>query len=180
MAKQTCGGAGEKRAAIFGILLAGLTMAKPSLAKENTVLLEAMRQFAEPAAAVHLEDTIFKLLQKENRTGIQRLAEQIDEKDGRALEAIEKIAGAAEGTVSADDLDVTRLALSLGPCHYANLLVREVALLIAEDGTEAVIHNDVIEIDGAQVDDLYAQMITDCERLKGRPARKVKIGQPAR
>lgn len=149
-------------------------MAKPSLAVADAGLFEAVRQFGEPATALELEETIVDLVRTQDHTGLQRLAEQIDQKDGNVLEAI---AGVAQGTASADDPDMTRIALSLGPCHYANVLVRDVAFVIAE-GSEAIIRNGVVDVDGTQVDEMYAQMMTDCERLKGHPARTVRIGLP--
>lgn len=172
-----CGGSSEKRSIVIGIVVAGLAMATPLRAGERSDLTAAVRQFADPAAALDLEDRIFDLVRRGDRTGLQRLAEQIDDKDAVALTAIGNVFDGAQGTVSADDPDMARLALSLGPCHYANVLVREVAFVIAEAGTQVVEHDGVIEVAGTDADDLYAEMMRDCRRLKGLPEQKARIGQ---
>lgn len=155
--KPMSSSAAETSAIVFCTMLACLMWAKPSLANEDAGVEEVVYRFAEPVTAVDLEETIFMLVQTEDRSGTQRLAEHIEDKDERALEAVGKIAHAAQGGLSAGDSELARMALSLGPCHYANVLVREAVLLISEGGAEPVIRNDVVQIGGTEVDDLYAR-----------------------
>lgn len=166
--------------AAIAIVLAGLAVATPLRAGEHPNLAAAVDQFADPEAALDLEERIVDLVRAKDRTGVQRLAEQIDDKDASALTAIGHVIDDAEGAASANAPDAARLALSLGPCHYANVLVREVAFLIAEDGTEAVERGGVVEVADTDVDDLYAEMMRDCRRIKGLPERASGIGRLAR
>ncbi len=152
----------------------------PLRAGERSGLAEAVDQFADPTAAIDLEERIVDLVRAKDRAGLQRLAEQIDDKDASALTAIGNVFDAAQGTGSETDPDVARLALSLGPCHYANVLVREVGFVIAEDGTQTVERDGVVDVAGTDVDDLYAAMMRDCRRLKGLPEHEARIGRSDR
>lgn len=151
----------------------------PAKAIEDVELKTALDSFGDGAQAQRLEAEFATLIKSGDLDALTRLAEDIQAKDGEFLNILttilEQKGEGANPDLAAMAVDPQQLALVLGPCHHANIAIRLVGMMIA-DGAEPAIRNDVIMIDGTELDNLYAESISRCERINKLPRRVPQIG----
>lgn len=156
-----------------------LTLSGPAHAMDDVALKAAMASFGEAAQAQRLENEIAGYVKSGDLEKLTQLAEDIQAKDGEFLNILTLIVEQQEQDVSEElalmAVDPHQVALQMGPCHHANIAIRSLALMIA-DGAEPTIRNDVVMVDGTQLDNVFAETINRCERIKGLPQRVPQIG----
>jgi hypothetical protein len=156
-----------------------LTLSGSAHAMDDVALKAAMASFGEAAQAQRLENEIAGYVKSGDLEKLTQLAEDIQAKDGEFLNILTLIVEQQEQDVSEElalmAVDPHQIALQMGPCHHANIAIRSLALMIA-DGAEPAIRNDVVMVDGTQLDNVFAETINRCERIKGLPQRVPQIG----
>ena len=156
-----------------------LTLSGSAHAMDDVALKAAMASFGEAAQAQRLENEIAGYVKSGDLEKLTQLAEDIQAKDGEFLNILTLIVEQQEQDVSEElalmAVDPHQVALQMGPCHHANIAIRSLALMIA-DGAEPTIRNDVVMVDGTQLDNVFAETINRCERIKGLPQRVPQIG----
>lgn len=159
--------------------VAAMTLSGPANAMDEVAMKAAMASFGEAAQAQRLESEIAAYVKSGDIEKLKQLAEDIQAKDGEFLNILTLIVEQQEQDVSEDlalmAVDPHQIALQMGPCHHANIAIRSLALMIA-DGAEPTIRNDVVMVDGTQLDNVFAETINRCERIKGLPERVPQIG----
>lgn len=159
--------------------VAAMTLSGPANAMDEVALKAAMASFGEAAQAQRLESEIAGYVKSGDLEKLTQLAEDIQAKDGEFLNILTLIVEQQEQDVSEElalmAVDPHQIALQMGPCHHANIAIRSLALMIA-DGAEPTIRNDVVMVDGTQLDNVFAETINRCERIKGLPQRVPQIG----
>lgn len=165
--------------AVALLSVVALIFAGPANAMDEAALKAAMVTFGEAAEAQRLETEIAGYVKSGDLEKLTQLAEDIQAKDGEFLNILTLIVEQQEQDVSEElalmAVDPHQIALAMGPCHHANIAIRSLALMIA-DGAEPTIRNDVIMVDGTQLDNVFAETINRCERIKGLPERVPQIG----
>ncbi|MBD9386201.1 hypothetical protein IB237_03340 [Agrobacterium sp. AGB01] len=159
--------------------VAAMTFGGSANAMDEVALKAAMASFGEAAQAQRLENEIAAYVKSGDLEKLTQLAEDIQAKDGEFLNILTLIVEQQEQDVSEElalmAVDPHQIALQMGPCHHANIAIRSLALMIA-DGAEPTIRNDVVMVDGTQLDNVFAETINRCERIKGLPQRVPQIG----
>jgi hypothetical protein len=159
--------------------VAAMTLSGTAYAMDDVALKAAMASFGEAAQAQRLESEIAGYVKSGDLEKLTQLAEDIQAKDGEFLNILTLIVEQQEQDVSEElalmAVDPHQIALQMGPCHHANIAIRSLALMIA-DGAEPTIRNDVVMVDGTQLDNVFAETINRCERIKGLPQRVPQIG----
>lgn len=163
---------------IAGLLSAFMAFGTPSLAQERTQLLAGIVSFRDPALARSLENRLVSLVERKNAAGLRALGDEIRRKDGAVLDAIEALTTKHRATGTVADVELARVALSMGPCHQANLLIRKIVLAIAAGEAKHSHRSGAVRLDDSQADSLYAELILRCERLARLPAGTPKLGVP--
>lgn len=162
---------------LFGVLLVNFALFVPAQAMDEVRLQAAVASLADGAEAQRLEAKIADFVKSGDRVELTKLAEQIQVKDGDFLDLMAKVYDRPEGlTVTlATDPNWQRIGLSMGPCHYANIAIRLIAISISK-GIQPAIRNGVIVIDGTQVDSLFAESMHRCELVARLPKTARQIG----
>jgi hypothetical protein len=159
-----------------GLLLAVMAMATPAAALDRAQLAAGLAAFREPGTVRSLENRLVSLVERKDAAGLRTLASEIRRKDGAILDGLEALAKEVRASGTASDPDLARLAMSIGPCQHANLLVRRIVLAIAAGEVDPVLRDDAVRLRDSPADGLYPEMILRCEKLAGLPARTPRLG----
>lgn len=155
-------------------------LAGPAGAMEAKELAAAVISFEDGAAAQRLEDRIADLIEAGDKAGLDALATQIKKQDGPFFEALavlqEQNEPVAEGAEPVASNAFAQLAMTMGPCHQANIALRSIVLLVSAGETEPVVRNGIVMIDGNEIDSTYASSISICEKIKKLPDHRPRIG----
>ncbi len=145
-------------------------LVSPASALDKNQIIDALKSFGDGAEAQRLEDKVSSLIESGDQIGLEKLSDQIREKDGALLEAITAVAQ------SENKKDMTEIGLSMGSCHYANIAIRSIALMLFEERTKPVTRNGMIMIDGTEMDDYFALQMSRCVLTTKLPNYEPKIG----
>lgn len=113
------------------LFLAAMTFGTPSSALDRAQLIARLDSFRDPAAARRLEDRLAFLVERKDEAGLRQLGNDVRAKDGALLARLEGLTAKPRESATAVDPELARVALSMGPCYHANLLIRKVVLAIA-------------------------------------------------
>ncbi|SDL32659.1 hypothetical protein SAMN05216328_101729 [Ensifer sp. YR511] len=154
-------------------LLANLAFFAPVKAMDEVRLQAAVASLGDGADAQRLEARVADLVKSGDQIELAKLAEQIRMKDGDFLDILAKFYEQPEQANATPGWQ--QIALSMGPCHYANAAIRIVAMKIA-NGTHPAIRNGVVMIDGTEVDNIFAESMHRCELIARLPKSTWQVG----
>lgn len=154
-------------------LLVNLVFLTPVRAMDEVRLQAAIASLSDGAEARRLEAKVAELVKSGDRAELAKLAEQIRMKDGDVLNILAKVYERPEDMDAAPEWQ--QIALSMGPCHYANATIRIVAMAIA-NGSQPAVRNGVIMIDGTEVDSIFAESMHRCEVISQLPKATRQVG----
>ncbi|WP_313615872.1 hypothetical protein [Agrobacterium sp.] len=161
------------------VLVSGFASVAPAQELNEATLKAGVAAYGDAKEARRVEAEVSGYVKSGDMEGLIRLAEDIQTRDGELLNILTAILEQQGEGVSEEfaalAVDPHQIALSIGPCHHANVAIRMLAMMIA-DSAEPVIQNDVIMVDGTQLDDVFADSMNHCERMNQLPQRATEIG----
>lgn len=145
--------------------LAGLVLAAvPASASDD--FIRRMRDMDETA---RIEAALADALAKNSTSGRKAIASRISRQDLAIIRGLTRPAGPG----SKKDTD---LALRLGPCDYAGITIRHIAVALHENKLKAVARDAGFLTTPRRVGNLFAENVARCEMITGKPRSIRKIG----
>lgn len=173
------------------LALAFVLAASPVSAMPREHFMALVMPMADLEANRRLENELSALVERNDRSGIEALGDRIRSENGQALDMLAAMARrvtaaepsarsaehpprAGEGAASPTSPD-EGIILSLGPCHYAGMLLRTLVIGAARGDAKPVFRQGTVMVDASRLDALFAQNMDRCEIIKHSrsPARRV-------
>ncbi|MBX5082813.1 hypothetical protein HJB56_08575 [Rhizobium lentis] len=139
-----------------------------AFATDSAQLISALERFNDGSGAQQLAIKLAGLIEKADKPSLNALSKQIQAEDGPLLSELADVAELGEA-------EHRKVALAMGPCQSANVLIRAIAIAIGDGRFQPVVRGGTVMIDGTDVDSDFAQHMWRCEVLSQLP-HKTSIG----
>ncbi|WP_438703015.1 hypothetical protein [Tabrizicola sp.] len=127
---------------------------------------------------LRIEAALADALETNDEEKLQALARSISEEDRAAIARFLTVATEAASNPDkiGEDTEASKIALLLGPCHYAGLTIRVITLRLSEGSLKSSRSDGVFRISPGDLDDLFAENAVRCETIKGLARSIRRIG----
>lgn len=154
--------------------------APAAIAQDSSALIPKVQHFDDLPDTLKMEETIHAYGVSGDISGVKKLAETIRSDDGATLSELMAISQWASEQAASGGPDAlaagkdwmkdprAKVILAMGPCHYAGMLARQLALGLADGSMKPVQRNGRTMVDGTVIDTAFSTQMSRCQQIRGK------------